>query len=189
MAAVLLMLNPFAGTAEAASARVITVGTKESVSISESGKVVFFSFTPEESGNYLLAASPEDADLFGFLYVETLEENELPVDYLLGNLFTDPCAFEAGKTVIIGVRYLNGKTGTFSMRIEAFEEAVPGDLNEDGTVDTQDAIYLLFHAFFPELYPVPAGMAVDFTKDGSVTVEDAIYLLFHSFFPDLYPIS
>ncbi|MBQ9148123.1 MAG: leucine-rich repeat protein [Oscillospiraceae bacterium] len=49
-----------------------------------------------------------------------------------------------------------------------------------------DAIYLLRHVLFPDLYPIESDM--DFTKDGATTEEDAIYLLRHVLFPDLYPL-
>ncbi len=63
---------------------------------------------------------------------------------------------------------------------------IPGDLNGDGEVNDQDAVYLLFHTFFPENYPV--DQPVDYDIDNEVTDQDAVYLLFHTFFPGDYPI-
>ena len=64
---------------------------------------------------------------------------------------------------------------------------IPGDLNGDGEVTDEDAIYLLFYTFFPEDYPL--NQDGDFNGDGEVTDEDAIYILFYTFFPEDYPIG
>ncbi|MBR0466771.1 MAG: SH3 domain-containing protein [Clostridia bacterium] len=61
------------------------------------------------------------------------------------------------------------------------------DVNGDGTVTDQDAIYLLFHFYFPDDYP--AAIDCDFNGDGQMTDQDAIYLLFYFYFPDKYPIE
>lgn len=56
-----------------------------------------------------------------------------------------------------------------------------------GKVPTEDdAIYLLRHVLFPDLYPYEN--APDYTKDGAITEADAVYLLRHVLFPELYPI-
>ena len=64
-----------------------------------------------------------------------------------------------------------------------------GDLTGDSTVDMSDAVLLLQHSMFPELFPLEYQSDVDFTKDGVVDMNDAILLLQHSIFPDLYPIE
>ena len=69
-------------------------------------------------------------------------------------------------------------TGQYNLR---------ADLDSSGDVSDQDAIYLLFHTFFPEEYPVSCDC--DFDGDGEVTDQDAVYLLFYTFFPDVYPIN
>lgn len=64
---------------------------------------------------------------------------------------------------------------------------VRGDVNGDGEVNDQDAIYLLFNTIFGDaVYPL--NQDGDFNKDGSVNDKDAIYLLFHTLFKELYPI-
>ena len=65
----------------------------------------------------------------------------------------------------------------------------PGELNSDGAVDMNDAILLLQHSMFPELYPLDYAGNADFTGDGVIDMNDAILLLQHSMFPELYPIE
>ncbi len=64
---------------------------------------------------------------------------------------------------------------------------VPGDMDGDGAVDEDDAIYLLRHVFFPENYPV--SIPADFDGSGTVDEDDAIYLLRYVFFPENYPLT
>ena len=69
----------------------------------------------------------------------------------------------------------------------ALSSYLPGDLDKDGEVTDEDAIYLLMYTFFPDDYPV--DQPVDYDGDGEVTDEDAIWLLMYTFFPDDYPIA
>ncbi len=62
-----------------------------------------------------------------------------------------------------------------------------GDVDNDSDVDADDAIYLLYHVFFPAKYPVLQNC--DFDGNSSVEADDAIYLLYHVFFPAKYPIG
>ena len=51
-----------------------------------------------------------------------------------------------------------------------------GDINIDGEVDLNDAILLLQHSMFPELYVLEYEKSVDFTQDGDIDMNDAIVL-------------
>lgn len=62
----------------------------------------------------------------------------------------------------------------------------PGDVNGDGSIDEADAVYLLWHTMFPELYPVEGD--ADFNGDQAVTAADAVHLLWHTLFPEQYPL-
>lgn len=62
-----------------------------------------------------------------------------------------------------------------------------GDLDRNDVLDENDAIYLLWHVFFPDEYPIYAW--ADFDKSGAVDENDGIYLLWHVFFPKEYPLG
>lgn len=64
---------------------------------------------------------------------------------------------------------------------------IPGDIDGVEGVTDADAVYLLMHTFFSDMYPV--DQPCDFNGDGAVTDADAVYLLMYTFFPDMYPIG
>ncbi len=64
---------------------------------------------------------------------------------------------------------------------------LPGDLDENGEVDLDDAIYLLYHVNFSSKYPL--SQSADFNSDGNTDLDDAIYLLYHVNFPNKYPLN
>lgn len=65
--------------------------------------------------------------------------------------------------------------------------AVLGDLDGNGFLEIDDAVYLLYHSNFPEEYPV--SQTVDFNADGTVDENDAIRLLYHVYFPEYYALT
>ncbi len=71
-----------------------------------------------------------------------------------------------------------------------YEDRLPsyvlGDVLGDTEVDSDDAIYLLKHTLFPEMYPI--NQTSDFDGNGTLNSDDAIYLLKYTLFPDLYPL-
>lgn len=77
--------------------------------------------------------------------------------------------------------------GSVTYKAVFAQKLIDGDCNGDGYVTDQDAIYLLRHVYFPDLYPIE--QPTDYTKDGKTTDQDAIYLLRHVYFPDLYPLT
>lgn len=72
-------------------------------------------------------------------------------------------------------------------KIQEEQNKIRGDVNKDGKVTTDDAIYLLNHTTNSSQYPVEQH--VDFDGSGSVTSDDAIYLLYHVMLPSSYPID
>lgn len=65
-------------------------------------------------------------------------------------------------------------------------DTLSGDVNGDGRVDKDDAIYLLRYVVFPDKYPINTNC--DVNADGTIDKDDAIYLLRHVVFPDKYPL-
>ncbi|MBE6711886.1 MAG: metallophosphoesterase [Ruminococcaceae bacterium] len=95
-------------------------------------------------------------------------------------------AFTKAESTLGGMKMLcvveNGDALCFSS-----DTALPGDLDKNGMVSIDDAIYLLFYANFPSAYPIE--QEVDYDKSGKVDQDDAIYLLFYTNFPESYPLN
>lgn len=65
---------------------------------------------------------------------------------------------------------------------------IPGDMNEDGSVDDADAIYLLYYTIFGD-EDFPIYQPADLNGDGVVSDADAVHLLYYTIFPEDYPIN
>ena len=68
-----------------------------------------------------------------------------------------------------------------------FTKYIRGDVDNNKTVDLDDAIYLLYHVNFSDTYPI--NQSCDFDGNGTADLDDAIYPLYHVNFPDTYPLA
>lgn len=66
------------------------------------------------------------------------------------------------------------------------QEHIPGDLDGNGEVNTDDVFKLLLHISLPDIFPVSTN--VDFTGDGLITTDDVFRLLLHISLPDIFPL-
>ncbi len=64
---------------------------------------------------------------------------------------------------------------------------IKGDTDGNGVINSDDAIYLLYHTFLPDMFP--ANQDCDFDGNGYINSDDAIYLLYYTFLPDLFPLK
>ena len=62
----------------------------------------------------------------------------------------------------------------------------PGDMDKNGSINEDDAIYLLQHVLMPGVFPLE--QSGDLNKNGIVDEDDAIYLLQHVLMPDIFPL-
>ncbi|MDO5463264.1 MAG: hypothetical protein Q4F99_07270 [bacterium] len=91
-----------------------------------------------------------------------------------------------GETVLLDEHFYDSDTDT-RCNVCDYIRFIRGDVDGDGTLTSDDAIYLLYHFFFGDAeYPV--NQPLDFNGDGFENPDDAIYLLYHSLDPESYPI-
>lgn len=119
---------------------------------------------------------PSDGKVTLYYNNGTSKEIDLTVDMVSGFDNT-----KVGKQTLT-VSY-DGFTDTFEIEIIDY---LPGDVNNDGKVNSDDATYLLYHTFSPAEYPVRQDC--DFDGNGAVDSKDATYLLYYTFSPDEYPL-
>lgn len=62
-----------------------------------------------------------------------------------------------------------------------------GDVDRNGKVDSEDAIYLLKNVLLGDKYPI--DQSGDMNGDGKADSADAVYLLKHVFFAEKYPLK
>ncbi|MEZ5359552.1 MAG: dockerin type I repeat-containing protein [Candidatus Zixiibacteriota bacterium] len=62
-----------------------------------------------------------------------------------------------------------------------------GDVNDDGTINIGDPVYLINHIFKGGPAPYPIGKA-DVNQDGSVNIGDAVWLIVYVFLGDFPPV-
>ncbi|MBO4501098.1 MAG: hypothetical protein J5760_02555 [Clostridia bacterium] len=95
---------------------------------------------------------------------------------------------KAEGTCIITVTAEGGAYETCKVTVVGDPKAMlRGDMDRDGDVDSDDAIYLLRYTLFPVDYPILQD--ADFTKNGAEGSEDAIYLLRHTLFAADFPLD
>lgn len=105
-------------------------------------------------------------------------ENEIPTtEHCYDTVVTEPTYTQQGYTThictVCGDSYVDSYTDPLPY--------IPGDADGEGTVNTDDAIYLLYNVMFgDEDYPV--NQNCDFDGNGSVNTDDAIYLLYYVMF-------
>ena len=95
---------------------------------------------------------------------------------------------KAEGTCVITVTAQGGASETCKVTVVGDpKSALRGDMDRDGDVDSDDAIYLLRYTLFPVDYPILQD--ADFTKNGAEGSEDAIYLLRHTLFATDFPLD
>jgi len=120
--------------------------------------------------------------------LEHLEGNiwslEIPVGATIV-VFTDLSSMTDELTIPTdGKNLYHFDTETWSVYGE--NQGIPGDFNEDGEVNNDDVLKLLWHTLFPEDYALT--LSGDINKDGEVNNEDVQILLWHTLFPEEKPL-
>ncbi|MBQ8292244.1 MAG: endonuclease [Bacilli bacterium] len=65
--------------------------------------------------------------------------------------------------------------------------SIDGDTNNDGYVNSNDVVHLLYNVMFGDTgYPIDQNK--DYNADNSVNTKDVVYLLYHVMFGDSYPL-
>jgi len=86
--------------------------------------------------------------------------------------------------------YEYGNANFLNATFHFLGEVMPGDVDGNEELTTDDAVYLLLSVMFgTEDYPVPDGTNLDFDGSGKVDTDDAVYLLLSVMFgAEDYPI-
>lgn len=76
-----------------------------------------------------------------------------------------------------------------SNQLVFLQNSLTGDLDQNGNVDSNDAIYVLFHVFFPDRYPLKPLQDPDYNKDSKIDITDVFHLLYHIYYPERFTMS
>ncbi len=79
-------------------------------------------------------------------------------------------------------------TNLKSVILPKLEADLKGDIDQNGQINNDDVVLLLWHTLFPDEYPLADEIEVDLNKDNSVNNEDVVLLLWHTLFPEEYPL-
>lgn len=132
-------------------------------------------------GEYVVAFS-EPQNITGDLFTFQLEAKD---DATVG-AYAISCVVDINGTVNNGV---NQPEASYNDSSELTIGNMRGDLDSDGDVDEDDAVYLLLYTFRASTHPLPEGQNVDYNNDGVVNSDDAIYLKNYLTNPAQYPLS
>ena len=132
-------------------------------------------------GEYVVAFSTPQ-NITGDLLTFQLEAK----DNATVGAYSISCVVEVNGSVSNGI---NVPERTYNDSSELTIGNILGDLDSDGDVDEDDAIYLLLYTFRASTHPMPEGQNVDYNNDGVVNSDDAIYLKNHVTNPAQYPLT
>ena len=74
----------------------------------------------------------------------------------------------------------------YPMATETYGAGLPGDLDGNEELNTNDAIQLLLHVSMPTMFQISGD--ADFTGDGKIDTNDVIQLLLHLSLPSMFPL-
>lgn len=92
---------------------------------------------------------------------------------------------DMGKTLEIRVAGTGAYQGELTAQL-VIPAYIPGDVNGDGYVNSNDVLYFLRYTLSPGRYPI--NQSGDMNGDGYVNSNDVIYLLRHMLSPGRYPL-
>lgn len=91
-----------------------------------------------------------------------------------------------GETLQTGQHTYEGEASICTVCGFDRDTAIPGDLNNDKSVDNADVSLLLWHTLFPEIYTITGD--ADFNGDAQINDADVACLLWHILYPTTYPL-
>ena len=128
----------------------LSVNTTTAVNIMEAGQLAYYSFVPDQSGNYTLTASSSGSDTYCTLYdanwnlIATDDDSGDGLDFQLEHWL------EAGSTYYFEVRYLSSSlTGSFQILLTRSVTVLPLSLNVSTTVTITEDERLAYYSFTP----------------------------------------